>query len=54
MTTIKSNKFFIQDTLTAYKYFTGSGSGYDPSQREDDGNTALCCAAIEGNMAVVV
>ena len=28
-------------------------SDYNPSQRDDDGNTALHCAAIEGNMAVV-
>ena len=55
MTTIKSADFFhhrYMKSLQALKQGF-EDSGYDPSQRDDDGNTALHSAAIEGNMVEV-
>ena len=55
MTSIESSNpvdFGSADTLEDLKDSIQS-SGYDPSQRDGDGNTALHCAAIAGNMAVV-
>ena len=55
MTTINSTYFFHQNKIKSLQVLRQStkDSDYDPSQRDDDGNTALHCAALEGNMAVV-
>ena len=55
MTTIKSTDYFHQNKIKSLHVLRQSikDSDYDPSQRDGDGNTALHCATIEGNMAVV-
>ena len=55
MTTIESTNIFHQNKIKSLQVLKQSikDSCYDPSQKDDEGNTALHCAAIEGNMAVV-
>ena len=55
MATTKSSDLLHQNNMKSLQTLSQSikDSSYDPNQRDDDGNTALHCATIEGNIAVV-
>jgi len=50
LTSIKNTLLLHQNNIKSIQILKESikNSGYDPSQRDDDDNTALHCAAIEG------